>query len=205
MEFIFRPGKIGKGFTEEVALILAKRTEIASRQKMPALWDKIDRMNENKAPEEVLNKRKKRHVFYGIILIAVGFFLFVPGLMKPKELFVPLIAGAFSMINGIFAVLPGRNRTESFEKSAKKLIKSIDASLKDGESLVFDDLNIAENGNAVMKYEEIENAFETKNFFFISDGTKALLLRKCDLVLGNGEELKAFLEEKTGGKIIFCI
>ena len=33
--------------------------------------------------EEVLRRRKIRYVIYGIILIAVGFFLFIPGIMKP--------------------------------------------------------------------------------------------------------------------------
>ncbi|MBQ7873535.1 MAG: hypothetical protein IJ306_00025 [Oscillospiraceae bacterium] len=202
MELIFRPGKIGSGLVDEVACVLAKRTEIASREKLPGLWNKIDKINTDKAPENVLRRRKTRHAVYGAALIAMGIFLFVPGIMKPKELFVPLVVGAVSLISGIFAVMPQKNAAERFEKKAQKLIKSIDSSVKNGDTLVFGEECITENGALLMEYENIAEIFETKNLFFISDGIKAILIRKCDLVRGNNDEFCAFIGIKTGRKII---
>ena len=129
MEFVFKPEKLTEELVDQVAEAVGKRAEIFSREKLPGMWKKVDKLNEKKMPEEVLRHRKIRYVIYGIILIAVGFFLFIPGLMKPKELTVPLIVGAFSIINGIFAVLPRRTNAEKFKKKAEKLVSAINSSL----------------------------------------------------------------------------
>ncbi|MBR3953302.1 MAG: hypothetical protein IKJ82_06840 [Oscillospiraceae bacterium] len=196
MEFIFKPEKLTPELTEQVADAIGKRAEIQSRGKYPKMWNKIDSLNERRMPDEVLRRRKARRVFYGIILIAAGFFLFVPGLMKPKELLVPLLVGAFSMINGIFAVLPGRTAAEKYEKSAKKLMKSINSNLVAGDMVVFGEGGIFENGKPLMEYENLEPVIEGRSLFLICDGEKIMILRKFDLVSGDLESLCAFLNEK---------
>ncbi len=204
MEFIFKPEKLTPELTEQVAFAIGKRAELQSRKKHPGMWNKIDSLNRRKAPEEVLRRRKTRHVIYGIILIAVGFFLFVPGLMKPKELFVPLIVGAFAMINGIFAILPRRNDAEKFEKNAKKLMKSINSSLDPGDTVVFTGEVIYENGVMLMEYESLEEIIETRSVILVCDGIKIMILRKFDLVNADFDDFASFVQTKTGMEIIKC-
>ena len=129
MEFVFKPEKLTPELLEQISSALAKRAELASRKRFPNLWKKTDALGEKKMPEDVLHRRKIRRVIYGVFLIAAGIFLFIPGLMKPKELTVPLIVGAFSLINGIFAVLPRKNAAEKYEKTAKRLVSAINSSL----------------------------------------------------------------------------
>ena len=197
MEFIFKPEKLTNELTEQAANAVGLRAENASREKYPGLWNKIDSLNERKMPDDVLRRRRARRRFYGIILISVGFFLFVPGLMKPDELFVPLIVGAFSMINGIFAVLPRKTNAERFEKQAKKLMKSINSSLESGDTVVFGEEDIFENGKPLMEYQNLEPVIETRSLFLICDGNKIMLLRKFDLISGGEEKFKEFIENKN--------
>ena len=204
MEFIFKPEKLSENLYYEISEAVAKRTEIFSRKKLPDLWEKTDELNRKNLSEDGFKRRKRLRRFYGIFLIAVGIFLFVPGLVKPKELAVPLIVGAFSVINGIFAVIPRKTNAERYLKKAKKLAKAINSSLEAGETVVFGEEGIFENGALLMKYDELETVFENRNIFFVCDGKKVFVLRKADLVSGNPEEFKNLIERKTGRKIENC-
>lgn len=205
MEFIFKPEKLSENLFYEISEVIAKRTEIFSRRKLPGLWEKTDRLNEKRLPEKALIRRRKFRRFYGIICIALGFFLFVPGLVKPDELFVPLVVGAVAMITGISAVIPRKTNAERYLKKAKKLAKAINSSLEKDDTVVFGDNGIFENGALLMKYEELENLIENRSIFLVCDGKKIMVLRKNDMVSGNPEEFKIFIEEKTGKTVMNCV
>ena len=204
MEFIFKPEKLTEDLSYEVSAAISKRAELASRKKFPALWEKTDALNAHKIPEETLQKRKFRRVLYGIFLIGAGIFLLIPGLMKPAELTVPLIVGAFSLINGIFAVLPRKTDEEKNKRKAKKLINAINSSLNHSDTVIFNGEAVFENGSLLMEYEDFEPPIECRNVWFFCDGTKILVLRKSDLVLGKAEDFTAFIEEKTTQKMSHC-
>ena len=204
MEFVFKPEKLTENLYYEISEAIAKRTEIFSRKKLPGLWKKTDELNRKNLSEAGFKKRIRLRRFYGIILIALGIFLFVPGIVKPKELAVPLIVGAFSIINGIFAVIPGKTDAERFFKKAKKLTKAINSSVSSEDTLVFSEDGIFENGEILMKYEELENVIENRNIFLVCDGKKIMVLRKSDMVAGNLEDFRIFIEEKTGKEICNC-
>lgn len=60
----------------------------------------------------------------GTVNLALGIFLFISGLMKPDELFVPLIVGAIAIGAGISTFLRSRkNKRNPFDKSAKLLFE----------------------------------------------------------------------------------
>lgn len=200
MEFLFKPEKLSEDLKYQVSEAISKRAEIFSRKRYPGLWEKTDRLNEKKLPEEALIKRRRFRRFYGIICIALGIFLFVPGLMKPGELFVPLVVGALAILTGITAVVPRKTNSEKFEKKAKKLISAIDSSLKPGDKVLFNEEGIFENGALLMEYENLESIIENRSIFLVCDGIKIMVLRKADLVIGNPEEFKIFVESKTGKK-----
>lgn len=200
MEFLFKPEKLSEDLKYQVSETLAKRTELFSRKKFPGLWEKTDELNEKNLSAEALKRRRKFRRFYGIICIALGIFLFVPGFMKPGELFVPLVVGALAILTGITAVVPRKTNSEKFEKKAKKLISAIDSSLKPGNKVLFNEEGIFENGALLMEYENLESIIENRSVFLVCDGIKIMVLRKTDLVIGNPEEFKIFVESKTGKK-----
>ncbi|MBR3962309.1 MAG: YcxB family protein [Oscillospiraceae bacterium] len=204
MEFIFKPEKLTEDLFYQISEAVAKRTEIFSRKKFPGLWEKTDALNAKNLSAPALKKRVRLRRFYGIICIALGIFLFVPGLMKPSELAVPLFVGAAAIIFGISAVIPRKTNEEKFYKKAKKLAKAINSSLKPGDTVVFNEEGIFENGGALMKYEELENVIENRSIFLVCDGKLIMVLRKTDMVIGNPEEFRNFAEEKTGKNFYSC-
>ncbi len=204
MEFIFKPEKCTPELTEQVSAAIAKRTELASREKYPGLWEKTDKLNEKNLSAPALKRRKTFRKIYGIICIALGIFLFIPGLMEPKELFVPLVVGACATILGISAVIPRKTNAERFEKKAKKLISAINSSISANDTVVFNDEAIFENGALLMEYQNLEPIIENRSIWFVCDGIKVMILRKTDLVSGSEEDFSAFVFEKTGSKIADC-
>ena len=204
MEFVFKPEKLTENLFYEISESIAKRTEIFSRKKFPGLWEKTDALNAKNLSEPALKRRKIFRKINGIICIALGIFLFVPGIVAPKELFVPMIAGAFAIVLGIFAVIPRKTNAEKFLKKAKKLAKAINSSLKPEDTVVFGEEGIFENGTLLMEYENLENLIENRSVFLVCDGTKIMVLRKTDMVIGNPEEFGLFIEDKTKKKTYIC-
>ncbi len=200
MEFVFKPEKLTEDLSYQISEAIAKRTEIFSRKRFPGLWEKTDKLNEKNLSEPALKRRKIFRKINGIICIALGIFLFVPGIVKPEELFVPLVVGAFAIVFGISAVIPRKTNAEKFLKKAKKLISLINSFLKPEDTVAFKEEGIFENGKLLMNYENLENAIENRSIFFICDGEKIMILRKTDMVFGNPEEFLFFIEEKTGKK-----
>lgn len=204
MEFIFRPEKLSDDLRYQVSEALAKRAELYSRKKLPGLWEKTDELNRKRLPEDALKRRRKFRRFYGMICIALGIFLFVPGLMKPSELAVPLVVGAVATVTGITAVLPRKSAAEKFEKKAKKLISAINSSVKPTDTVVFSEDGIFENGSLLMEYEDLESIIENRSLWLVCDGKKIMILRRVDLVSGNAGEFGIFVESKTGRKTENC-
>ena len=194
MEFLFKPEKLTEDLVYQVSEMIAKRAEIFSRKKFPGLWEKTDRLNEKKLPEEALLRRRRFRRFYGIICIALGFFLFVP-----------LVVGALAIATGITAVLPRKTAAEKFEKKAKKLISAINSSVKPEDKVLFNEEGIFENGALLMEYDDLENVIENRSVFLICDGIKIMVLRKADAVIGKPEEFGIFVESKTGKKTEKCV
>lgn len=197
MEFVFKPEKLNPEMAGEVAKLLAKRTELVSREKFQKLWEKTDSLNAKREPPELSAKRRPFRRFYGIICTALGIFLLVPGLVEPQELLVPLIVGAVATVTGIIYVLPKKTPEERFEKKAKKLIKSINSALEEGGRVIFSEEGIFENGELIMEYEKLEHAIAGRRMFFFCDGEKLLILRKPDLVSAETEVFEAFINTKT--------
>ena len=204
MEFVFKPEKLTEDLSYQISEAIAKRTEIFSRKRFPGLWEKTDELNAKKLSEPALKRRKIFRKINGIICIALGIFLFVPEIVKPEELFVPLVVGAFAIVFGISAVIPRKTNAEKFLKKAKKLISRINSSLKPEDTVAVKEEGIFENGKLLMNYENLENAIENRSIFFICDGEKIMILRKTDMFVGNPEEFLFFIEEKTGKKIYSC-
>lgn len=85
---------IGEEKQLQVEQALEKRVEWFSRQKCPKLWQLSDRLNQReKASAAVLEKRRKRRIFWGLLNWALGMFALIPALTDPKELWLVLVMG----------------------------------------------------------------------------------------------------------------
>lgn len=105
-QYIFAPTVCGAELEEELAAAIEKRTEIFSRASLQGMWKKTDALNRYAAR----GSRRKgilRKVLPWVLILA-GLFLAIPGVMEPKELRTPLIAGAFFMLLGISSLLRQR-------------------------------------------------------------------------------------------------
>jgi len=185
----------------QTAGLLEKRTEHLSRIRYPGLWKHADRFNpkrKDKKPHPILSR------LLSLLCLLLGIFLFVPGLMKPKELLVPLLAGAIGIGAGIGGLWRNRkNRKTPFETSAALLFKSIGSiAPEDRIRILFSDLCMMLSSENIA-YENFEGVFISRDLYLFTYGEKALLLQKKDLTDADPCAFEDFLAEKF--KVLYRI
>ena len=204
MEFIFRITQYkSEALEDEVAVSLEKQLELNSRKKLPAMWRYIDRINSRLAPKGVIKQRKILRKIYGSLLILMGVFLLVPGLMEPKELLVPLIAGLISVTTGLVCVLPRRKRSNrKFYKIAEELLAGmgnpIDVTTETPLLVHFTAEGMKLPNNSLTLYRDFQSIIEAESIFFLVWQEKVTILQKKDLVGEGSETFLTFMEEMTG-------
>ena len=199
--FSMKPYDVNTLFPQ-VVQILQKRVEIASRKKLPGLWKITDKLNAvPRAPEAELKRRKERQRRWGGLFLVMGIFLFVPGIMKPQELPVPLVAGFLAIVLGILYLRKGDRKKKTLEKKAKQLLEKLNASMEGQKlRLIFYDTELAITGvgdDKKISYANMECALETKDLFGIIYDNQIIIVQKQELLLGNAEDLIKALKEKT--------
>ena len=194
-QYIFAPTACEAGLEEELAAALEKRMEIFSRASLPKMWKKTDALNRYAARG---NGRKGvlRKILPWVLILA-GLFLAVPGLMEPKELRTPLIAGAFFMLLGVSSLLRRRpaRRKGSFRQAAAGMLQNTAALATMSVQVVFDDDGmkvITQEDERSVSYAEMEMLIETPQLYLLTYGGKATLLQKKDLT-GDAEAFVGFL------------
>jgi len=203
MEFVFVLTKYNDAsFKQQVSEALEKRTELISREEYPNMWKYIDKMNsKKKASEEVLEKRYIRYKVYGIFLMLIGFFLLIPSLVKPKEMLIPLLAGAFSAGFGVlyfrYGRKPKKEKLTSFDKAAIKLLNEYDKIPVGKVTVTFSDDKVQLAQNATIGYDEIDSIFITEDFFILIWKEKITVLQKKDLSSHKVEEFIDFITYKS--------
>lgn len=188
--------------SNQVAWMLEKRTELASRKKFPGLWKLTDKLNSVKRTQsaEEKHRRESRRRFGGLFLV-MGIFLFVPGIIQPKELPGPLVVGLLAILLGAWYLQRDDRKEAGFEKKAKKLLESNNASMKNQKlRLVFSETELALSGAGEDKrisYDSIECVLKTADLFGLIYDNQLVLLQKKELLLGTTEEFEKRLEEKV--------
>ena len=92
---------------DELSRALEKRTELSSRKKYPGLWRQTDRLhayNERTGNAGTGKGRKIFRTVLTIVLLLLGLFLLIPGLMDPKNLKGPLIVGILAVSCALFRI-----------------------------------------------------------------------------------------------------
>ena len=207
MKFVFRVTDYDdSALDSEAAELLRQRLEAKSREAAPGMWKVTDRLNA-RAAKGPGRKTRRRYRVYGVILIALGVFALVPGLMEPR---IPslITAGAFAIAWGVWSVSLREKKPlqppASCKKEAAALLKARRET--DWETLRaevrFDEagwsVKTAE-GSSQTAYNELRGVFETERLWLlVSEKDMALLLQKKDLIAGEAEDFLPYLQ----GKII---
>ena len=183
-QYIFAPTACEAGLEEELAAALEKRMEIFSRASLPGMWKKTDALNRYAARGSG-RKGVLRKILPWVLILA-GLFLTIPGLMEPKELRTPLIAGAFFMLLGVSSLLRQRpaRRKGSFRQAAAGMLQNTAALATMSVQVVFDGGGmkvITQDSTRTVPYEEMEMLIETPQLYLLTYGGKATLLQKKDL------------------------
>lgn len=203
VRFIFKVSPInGNTMLEQVALALQKRTEYISRATNPKMREYTDSLNKKeKAPESVLKKRRVFRKIASLINLFLGLLLFVPGMMKPDELKIPLFLGFFAIVLGLSGLFGSWfPRHSSFIKPAKKFLKNQNSISSEENQIVFLENCVeieAEGGeSASVPYSEFEYIIEAKDILLMTFQGKVTVLKKEDLQGNNLPDFTEFLLTK---------
>lgn len=122
-----------------------------------------------------------------IVCLALGIFLFVPGIMEPKKLFVPLLVGVLAIGASIGGLWRSRKHKKNpFDKSAKLLLEKrgtlsttqyIVVSFFEVDMLVSVDNKHTER----VSYDSFEYIIEAPDIFLLFYDTRVTALQKSDL------------------------
>lgn len=182
---------------EQVSFALQKRTELVARAKHPKMWAYTDHFNaKEKAPDAILKKRRALRKFFYCINLIFGIILFVPGLMDPKALFIPLVVGAFGIAVGIMGLFCKCGSSKNkFIKPAKVLLQGKNE-IRSGENQIIFTENQMEvrslkHGGTVVPYSEFECLVEAPDCFLMTYQDCVSVLQKKDLP---AEELQSFCD-----------
>ena len=208
MKFLFQISDYGNpALDAETAELLRQRLEAGSRRALPGMWKMTDRMNTYAGEGPGREKRRGRFLVYGVVLIALGVFVFVPGLVEPRNPAL-LFVGAAAIVAGFLELFLARREKiapvpASCKKEAEKLLESRRAvDWHNIEARVeFDEqgMNISSGEKReTVPYGQISELFESDHLWLLIYGDeKALLLQKKDLVSGDAGQFAPYiLKEK---------
>lgn len=200
MDYIFQINELDTAALQsQVCQALTKRAELISRAKHPKLWKRSDRVNAGKSPEEIAKKQKLRSRILSLCVIILGTFLFVPGLMDPAELMVPLMAGAAGMIVGLFTLAASfKPKKDPFEQSAKALVQGMTGIVPAKVTFTDESMTVEANDTSeTTPYDRFEFVIDQPDLLLVTFGLQSVIvLPKKDLE-GSVEEFLAFIEEKA--------
>ena len=189
----------------QVSKALEKRTEFVSRERYPGLWENIDKLNDVSKGKHRSSLRSK---IMSIICLVLGVFLFVPGLMKPQELLVPLLVGAFAIVIGIVYLYIGRKgKKNPFDKSARLLLMGKDT-ISAKQSIM---VSFSESGMEIraddkepqhIPYSDFESMIETEDLFLFVHDTRITVLQKKDLTSNDITDFRNFISRNVPQSIV---
>ena len=190
---------------QQVSKALEKRTEFVSRERYPGLWENIDKLN---AVSKGKRRSSLRSKIMSIICLVLGVFLFVPGLIKPQELLVPLLVGAFAIVIGIVYLYIGRKgKKNPFDKSARLLLMGKDT-ISAKQSIM---VSFSESGMEIraddkepqhIPYSDFESMIETEDLFLFVHDTRITVLQKKDLTSNDITDFRNFISRNVPQTIV---
>ena len=195
--YVFRITAMGEEYLPQISYALEKRTELLSRVKYPGMWKATD--NLQSSVREPSKGRKIFRKLLSIFCLCCGILLFVPGLMEPEELKVPLFAGAIGIGTGIGGLLRGKiKRKNPFDKSARLFLEQ--RKTTDDATVAFNESGMtiaAEGGEELVPYDKMEYIVEAEGMLLLTFDEKVIAVKKEDMVCGELEDFRSFIADHT--------
>ena len=210
MAFVFTRTPLDEALLPQMAHALKTRIDSLSRLKYPAMWEQADRAAAKDTPEKKASREKAaaiRYRLWGIVFLALGIILFVPGIMKAGALTVPMIVGAAAILLG-FSRLFGKyisseeKMNRRYEASARTLLNQLNRAQESGApTLTFDEeamtMTTPNGSEEVVAYTAMEYIIEEEDLILITFGTKVTVLRQTEIIDGDIADFLPFMEDKT--------
>ena len=210
MAFVFTRTPLDEVLLPQIAHALKTRIDSLSRLKYPAMWEHADRAAAKDTPEKKASREKAaaiRYRLWGIVFLALGIVLFVPGIMKAGALTVPMIVGAAAILLGLSRLFGKYISSEEkmmrrYEASARTLLNQLNRAQESGApTLTFDEeamtMTTPNGSEEVVPYTAMEYVIEEEDLILITFGTKVTVIRQTEIVDGDIAEFLPFMEDKT--------
>lgn len=196
--FHFRLKPAAEDLLPQISAALEKRTELLSRSQYPKMWQVTDKLNSRSSAPN-----KTRHMTLGILFLLFGIFLLILGIVAPKTLLFPLIAGILAIINGVTHLLRARTPGPSaFDKAAQQLLEKRAQAEEHKYTCLFstEGMVIAskEEGEdpQLIPCDRINAVFETQELYLLIYDESVIVLQKQELA-ESPEDFRAFLSKKV--------
>ena len=181
----------------QVSRALETRTQDISRKSYSGMWKVTDWLSASVRPS------KSGRIFtriLAIVCLALGIFLFVPGLMKPEELRGPLTMGIVAIGSGIGGLWRSRKKKKNpFDESAELLLAG-KGTIADLSQVIFADdgmlireIKREEVEEERISYSSFEYVIEGDDIYLITFTGRVMLLQKHDLTEGSSGEFDKFI------------
>ena len=160
------------------------------------MWKIIDKLHAKTDPEAVLKRRRFRYRIYGTLLILLGTFLLIPGVMEPQELAVPLLAGILGILIGVLTLWNSKakkQQSKRFHQAAATLLKGLEAPPPVRVQFTQSGMKIADQ--QAVPYSDLNFAFETKDLFLLTWNEQVMILQKKDMITGSKEQFPSVLQD----------
>ena len=202
-EFVFTIGPLDpEPLLEQVSRALEKRTELASRAKLPGLWKIADYFSSK--PKATEAQRKRHRIFLricGILDLLLGVILLVPGLMSPREAPVLLLTGAVAIAAGITCIGRGaKKKKDRFLQPAERLLKEAGSREPGCAQLRFQEngieAQVVGSDSETVPYSDCEYLIEARDVLLLTFRGRAMLLSKQGMAEDQRERFRAFISAK---------
>ena len=210
MEFVFTRTQLEESLLPQLTHATKTRIESLSRLKYPAMWERADKAAANDTPEKKAAREKAaaiRYRLWGIVFLALGIFLLVPGIMDPGGLTVPLIVGAIVTVLGckrLFSryVSAEDKQNARFAASARQLLFQLNRAQASGEPTIRfseDEMTMImpSGSEESVPYTAMEYVIEEEDLILITFGTKVTVVRQAEITEGDIDAFLPFMENKT--------
>lgn len=190
---------------DEAAELIQQVLEKYSRQHLPGIWKVADALYAHAAKGPGRESRRKEYHIYGVILITLGIFALVPGLMaKITDL---IVVGCLATAAGIVEFFLVRKRNPmraqaSCRKDAKELLNTMRGRdwTETDATVTFDDsgMNIsAGDKHPTVPRERLTGLFTSEHLYLVlHDEYGVTLLQKKDMVSGEPDRFPSYFCEK---------
>lgn len=191
----------------EAAELIRQVLEKYSRQHLPGIWKAADALYAHAAKGPGRESRRKEYHIYGVILIALGIFALVPGLMEPKITDL-IVVGCLAIAAGIVEFLLVRKRKPmraqaSCRKDAKELLSAMRGKdwTEANVTVTFDESGMdisAGDAHPTVPRDRLTGLFTSEHLYLVLyDEYGVTLLQKKDMIFGEPDSFPTYFCEKT--------